>query len=229
MTIEINDFDYQFFVKKQFILNVIMSAFVFFVSVMVENLIVKYTLLVIMSFYSMYLIFIFLKYNESKKIINYAKHRVYSYFFVCFSFLFISLGFSSLISIQYFLGYLFLFILIGVAVFYSELRSDKSRYDHILEEYYLDEERHSLFDFFSAITDYKNKKSNFSLYLAMLAAQFGVVIGVNILSSFSQIFKIQLMIGLFFFLSCFFLNQMRTYILIPYRFLLNKEKEQRNI
>lgn len=224
MAIEINDFDYKFFIKNQFILNVIMSGFVGFVLFAIEIFVVKVVMSVFMLLYAIYLFFMFLKYKESGSIINYARYRVVSYLFVCFSFLFLSLGFSSLISIFYFLGYLIIFLVIGALILYAESRSNKFRYDHILEECYSSEEKNSLFRFFAAIADSKYKTTYLSYYLMLFAVQIGLVIGLNIGDSLNPNFKIQLMIGLCFFLACLLLNQMRTYILIPYRFLLKKQK-----
>ncbi len=224
MAIEINNFDYKFFIKNQFILNVIMSAFVGFVLFAIEIFVIKVVMSALTLFYAIYLLFMFLKDKGSRDIINYARYRVMSYLFVCLSFLFLSLGFASLISIFYFLGYLIIFLVIGAFMLYAESRSNKFRYDHLLEEYYSSEEKHSLFYFFAAIADSKQKTTYLSYYLMLFAVQIGVVVGLNVGSCFNPNFKIKLMIGLFFFLSCLFLNQMRTYILIPYRFLLKKQK-----
>lgn len=229
MSIEINDFDRKYFIGVSFKASLALGVLSALMIFGIKSLNIKIIFSTLYFFYFSLVFYFFLKSRDSENMVLYAKYRLISVILIAFDFIVIALILILDLGFTYFLAY---FFWISIAVFFIcllEYRANWGKYISFLEGYYSSEEKYTLFDFFSAIYEFKYKINNSRFILILFFSQlvFMVVVFRNLILSSN--YKIPIVVFLMFFLPCFILNHMRLYILLPYRFLLNKEKERRNI
>ena len=229
MAIEINDFDRKYFIGVSFKASLalgILSALMIFG---IKPLNIKIIFATLYFFYFTFLFYFFSKSRNSENIVLYAKYRLISVILIAFDFIVIALVLILDLGFTYFLAYFFWISIAILFICLLEYRANWDKYISFLEGYYSSEEIYTLFDFFSAIYEFKYKVNNSRFILILFFSQLALVVILFKSLIVSSNYKIQIVVSLMFFLPCFILNHMRLYILLPYRFLLKKEKEKRMI
>ena len=229
MSIKLASSDYNYFVDLHFKANLII---LFLSGFMVFSLDYSFAKLGFIAFLFLSLVLVFIMFyrvKNSNNIVRYARHRILSILVVSFHFMIISLCFSIVLGSIFFEVYFVMALVSYAVIVFFYYRSDKHRYDAILNECFSSEENVTLFEFFLAIGEYKSKKNSSSIILAIFFSQFALVFVVsrNLFLYFD--YKLHVAAGIFFFLSCYYLNDILLYVLDPYHFLLKKEKQQRRI
>lgn len=227
MSIEINHFDRKYFIGVSFKASLalgILSALMIFG---IKSLNIKIIFATLYFFYFSLIFYFFSKSRNSENIVLYAQYRLISVILIAFDFIVIALILILDLGFTYFLAY---FFWISVAIFFIcflEYRASWDKYISFLEDYYSSEEKYTLFDFFSSIYEFKYKINNSGFILFLFFSQISIFVLFFRSLILSSDYTIPIVVFLMFFLPCFILNHMRLYILLPYRFLLKKEKEQR--
>lgn len=199
MSIKLDDFDYKYFVGLNFKANLVILFLSGFMVFSLDYSFIKLGFIAFL-FLSLVLVFImFYRVRNSNNIIRYARHRILTMLFVSFHFMIISLCFSIVLGSIFFEVYFVMALVSYAVIVFFYYRSDKHRYDAILNECFSSEENVTLFEFFLAIGEYKSKKNSSSIILAIFFSQFALVFVVsrNLFLYFD--YKLHVAAGIFFF------------------------------
>lgn len=225
MSINLDRYDCKYFVGLHFKANLVILILSGLMIFSLDYSLIKLGFIAFLIL-SLFLVFImFYRVKNSNNIIRYARHRILSMLIVSFHFMIISLCFSMVLGFIFFEVYFAMALVSCAVILFLHYKSDKHRYDAILNDCFSSEESITLFEFFLAIGEYKSKKNSSSIILAIFFSQFALVFVVSRNFFLYFDYKLHVAAGIFFFLSCYYLNDIRLYVLSPYHFLLKKEKE----
>ena len=82
MSIKVSDFEYQYFIKQQFMINFVMGVLGFGLVFGLSNSIIKYIFYIFYILYVFAVIFIYMKYKDGRDLILFSKHRIFGHYFI---------------------------------------------------------------------------------------------------------------------------------------------------
>ena len=110
MSIKVSDFDYQFFIKQQFILNIavgLLGCLLLF-SLTISS--VSYIFFIFYILYFVSVIIVYIKYKDGRDLIFFSKHRIFGHYFVGSIFMVLALNVLCELGIFYLIiGFFLLF------------------------------------------------------------------------------------------------------------------------
>lgn len=110
MSIKVSDFDYQYFIKQQFMINFVMGVLGFGLVFGLSNSIIKYIFYIFYILYVFAVIFIYMKYKDGRDLILFSKHRIFGHYFVGSIFMVLALNVLCELGIFYLIiGFFLLF------------------------------------------------------------------------------------------------------------------------
>lgn len=227
MSLKISEFDRQYFVKNHFMLNLALGVLGFLGFLTIKDFNYYYVNTFFTIFYVLYFIvcvFFYFRIRGAGDIVLYAFHRVMSSLLNALVFFVISLTVSMNLSVKYFLGYVFLFILVAIFIFMKWkallLRED---YTEVLTDKYFSKDDVSLYDFFFSISNLKYGGSKVLVFFALIFSQIAFIVVMNGLLKIHASYEIYTIAGLFFLISCYILYNMGINVILPYSFLKKNE------
>lgn len=221
MSIKLTKFDFDFFIKQQFILNLAMGVFGYLFVLTLKPGMEKILLNFIYFIYFLLVIFFYIKLRGRKDYISYSKHRIIGHFFV--SFVFFIIGTTLLVEIYpifLYFGIILYFIL--VIFFYNTNNKKNHNYDITFIEKINSSNEVSLHEFYDHLDVIVNKKNKFSPILVFLGMQVGLIIFINGFFSIDQHLGAIFIVAVFFLIAFYILNKIFFYLIVPYRFLIKK-------
>jgi len=227
MSIKLSEFDYKYFVKNHFILNVALGILGVLGFVTIKDLgsyYLIYFFLISYILYFVFCIFIFIKARNKSDVFVYAHHRYLSCYLSSFCFFLISLSIALNLGEIYFFSFIFLYVLFFIFIFFFNKKSlQYKEYWSILDREFYSEENIELYDFFFLISKYKYKNSNFSIFIAIVISQIAFVVVMNEILKIPSAYEFYIMSGIFLFISFFIIVNMKLNVIYPYCFLKQKE------
>lgn len=220
MSLKLTKFDFEFFIKKQFILNFAIGVFGYLFALTINKGFEKNVLHLIYIIYFLLIIFSYIKLKKNHDAISYSKHRILGHFFV--SLVFSIIGSTLLLelnSILLYSGILFYFVL--VLFFYLNKNKRKFNYDSLFLKKINDPNDVSLYEFYEFFDEVVNKKNKFTPILVFLGMQVGLIVFLNGFLKIDQYYGPFIIVAIFFLISFYILNKTFFYLIVPYRFLNN--------
>lgn len=227
MKIIITDFDGQFFIKKQYLMNVLMGFMSFLSSYIMEDGIVRYmmmtldSVIIILSFIFRFFLF------SSKNVIDYSKHRICGLYLISFVFLSISMSFSASFGLTYLFVILFSYILFYFYIHFSALKKYTDERFEFFMNAYNNNNGESLLNYFESKNLFENNDgwSILKFYALFISVQFGTIVGLTVVRDFSISFKVILIGLIFLFLSCLIVWVLKYNVIPPYQVLVKCEEK----
>lgn len=223
MSLKISEFDRQYFVKNHFMLNLALGILGLLGFLTIKDLSFYYVNTFFIIFHILYFIvciFFYCRIKRMEDIVLYAFHRVMSSFLNALVFFVISLTISMNLGVKYFLGYVVLFLLVAIFIFMKwKTLLLKQDYIEVLSDKYFSKDSVSLYDFFFSISNLKYGSSKVSVFFALIFSQIAFVVVMNGLLKIHASYEIYIVVGLFFFISCYILYNMGVNVILPYSFL----------
>ena len=219
MSIKVSDFDYQYFVKQQFMINFVMGVLGFGLVFGLSNSIIKYIFYIFYILYVFAVIFIYMKYKDGRDLILFSKHRIFGHYFIGSIFIVLALTILSELGIFYLIvGVIFTFLLIFTIHFFNR-NIDKDFYFGILKNQYDKVQEESLYSFYQTIDEYKNKSTVLSVIVTTFVTQIAFILVLNKVVLIPVDYEIPIMATIFFIIAGFILNKVKLYLMVPFIFL----------
>ena len=216
MSIKVSDFDYQYFVKQQFMINFVMGVLGFGLVFGLNNSIIKYIFYI---FYIFAVIFIYMKYKDGRDLILFSKHRIFGHYFIGSIFIVLALTILSELGIFYLIvGVIFTFLLIFTIHFFNR-NIDKDFYFGILKNQYDKVQEESLYSFYQTIDHHKNQSTVLSVIVTTFVTQIAFILVLNKVVLIPVDYEIPIMATIFFIIAGFILNKVKLYLMVPFIFL----------
>ena len=213
MSIKVSDFDYQYFIKQQFMINFVMGVLGFGLVFGLNNSIIKYI------FYIFAVIFIYMKYKDGRDLILFSKHRIFGHYFIGSIFIVLALTILSELGIFYLIvGVIFTFLLIFTIHFFNR-NIDKDFYFGILKNQYDKVQEESLYSFYQTIDHHKNQSTVLSVIVTTFVTQIAFILVLNKVVLIPVDYEIPIMATIFFIIAGFILNKVKLYLMVPFIFL----------
>ncbi|GMA11963.1 hypothetical protein GCM10025882_23880 [Acinetobacter gyllenbergii] len=99
-------------------------------------------------------------------------------------------------------------------------------YWSLLDEAFFSKDDIELYDFFFLISKHKYKTSNLSVIAAIVISQIAFVFTMNGFLKISPAYESSILPGVFLFISCFIIINMRLHVIFPYYFLKQYEDDE---
>ena len=219
MSIKVSDFDYQYFIKQQFMINFVMGVLGFGLVFGLSNSIIKYIFYIFYILYVFAVIFIYMKYKDGRDLILFSKHRIFGHYFIGSVFIVLALTILSELGIFYLItGVIFTFLLIFTIHFFNR-NIDKDFYFGILKNQYDKVQEESLYSFYQTIDEYKNKSTVLSVIVTTFVTQIAFILVLNKVVLIPVDYEIPIMATIFFIIAGFILNKVKLYLMVPFIFL----------
>ena len=216
MSIKVSDFDYQYFIKQQFMINFVMGVLGFGLVFGLNNSIIKYIFYI---FYIFAVIFIYMKYKDGRDLILFSKHRIFGHYFIGSIFIVLALTILSELGIFYLIvGVIFTFLLIFTIHFFNR-NIDKDFYFGILKNQYDKVQEESLYSFYQTIDHHKNQSTVLSVIVTTFVTQIAFILVLNKVVLIPVDYEIPIMATIFFIIAGFILNKVKLYLMVPFIFL----------
>ena len=216
MSIKVSDFDYQYFIKQQFMINFVMGVLGFGLVFGLNNSIIKYIFYI---FYIFAVIFIYMKYKDGRDLILFSKHRIFGHYFIGSVFIVLVLTILSELGIFYLIaGIIFTFLLIFTIHFFNR-NIDKDFYFGILKNQYDKVQEESLYSFYQTIDHHKNQSTVLSVIVTTFVTQIAFILVLNKVVLIPVDYEIPIMATIFFIIAGFILNKVKLYLMVPFIFL----------
>ena len=219
MSIKVSDFDYQYFIKQQFMINFVMGVLGFGLVFGLSNSIIKYIFYIFYILYVFAVIFIYMKYKDGRDLILFSKHRIFGHYFIGSIFIVLALTILSELGIFYLIvGVIFTFLLIFTIHFFNR-NIDKDFYFGILKNQYDKVEEESLYSFYQTIDRHKNQSNVLSVIITNFVVQITFILFLNKFVVIPVDYEIPIMATIFFIIAGFIFNKVKLYLMIPFMFL----------
>ena len=219
MSIKVSDFDYQYFIKQQFMINFVMGVLGFGLVFGLSNSIIKYIFYIFYILYVFAVIFIYMKYKDGRDLILFSKHRIFGHYFIGSIFIVLALTILSELGIFYLIvGVIFTFLLIFTIHFFNR-NIDKDFYFGILKNQYDKVQEESLYSFYQTIDDHKNQSTVLSVIVTTFVTQIAFILVLNKVVLIPVDYEIPIMATIFFIIAGFILNKVKLYLMVPFIFL----------
>ena len=216
MSIKVSDFDYQYFIKQQFMINFVMGVLGFGLVFGLNNSIIKYIFYI---FYIFAVIFIYMKYKDGRDLILFSKHRIFGHYFIGSIFIVLALTILSELGIFYLIvGVIFTFLLIFTIHFFNR-NIDKDFYFGILKNQYDKVQEESLYSFYQTIDHHKNQSTVLSVIVTTFVTQIAFILVLNKVVLIPVDYEIPIMATIFFIIASFIFNKIKLYLMVPFIFL----------
>ncbi|WP_278491706.1 hypothetical protein [Acinetobacter gyllenbergii] len=228
MSLKLSDFDCKYFVKNHFIMNLVLgflTFLIFFSSISANSDLINFLLTLAFIFYFSFCVYIRVKSKSS--ILDYARHRYLSCYLSSFCFFLLSLLVALDLGDFYFFGYIFIYFVLFVFIwFYNRIELRSNTYWSLLNEAFFSKDDIELYDFFFLISKHKYKTSNLSVIAAIVISQIAFVFTMNGFLKISPAYESSILPGVFLFISCFIIINMRLHVIFPYYFLKQYEDDE---
>lgn len=221
MTIKVSDFDYSFFIKQQFILNIAMGVVGYFFLLTISDGLEKKILNISYIVYFFGVIFLYVFCKRDRDIFKYSLHRIVGHYFV--SFVFFTIGAMLILEASNELFYLTVLIYIFSFLYFFFKKNKEKKYYDVLERKYYESGEIQLYDFYEHLDIVKNKKNNFTPVLVIVGMQVGLILVLNGFMKVPDVYGAVGIISIFFLIALFILNKVSFYLMVPYNFLKNVE------
>ena len=219
MSIKVSDFDYQFFIKQQFILNIavgLLGCLLLF-SLTISS--VSYIFFIFYILYFVSVIIVYIKYKDGRDLIFFSKHRIFGHYFVGSIFMVLALTILSELGIFYLIvGVIFTFLLIFTIHFFNR-NIDKDFYFGILKNQYDKVQEESLYSFYQTIDHHKNQSTVLSVIVTTFVTQIAFILVLNKVVLIPVDYEIPIMATIFFIIASFIFNKIKLYLMVPFIFL----------
>ena len=223
MSIKISEFDYQYFVKKHFVLNFVLGilAFLGFVSVFgLTTYFIKIFFIFSYIFYFWFCIFLYIRARVKPDALLYAQHRFWGSYLTSFSFMLIALSISLNVDEIYFWSYIIIYILFYILIQF-EMRAildNKKNLHHFIQDFNQKEEV-SLYDFIFLLAKCEYKVNGWMIFWGFILVQVTLIAVLKGIFEISAPYELYVMPGVFFFISSFALYTMGLKMYLPYNVL----------
>ncbi|NIE98375.1 hypothetical protein F3J02_18110 [Acinetobacter sp. Tr-809] len=228
MSIKISEFDYQYFVKRHFVLNFALGVLAFLSFITIFDLSTYFIKILFISsclLYFLSCIFLYMRAKTKPDALLYAQHRFIGGYLTSFSFLLVALSISLNVGEIYFWSYIVLYILFNILIrFEMSAILDGKKHLSDCTGYFNKKEGVDLYDFIFLLTGRECKINGWLIFFGFILIQIALIAILKQILKISAPYEFYIMSGTFFFISCFILYNIGLKMYLPYSVL--KEEVQ---
>ncbi|WP_151869799.1 hypothetical protein [Acinetobacter sp. TUM15509] len=219
MYLKLSEFDYNYFVKKHFVLNFalgVLALFGFSTIFSLSTCFIKILFILSYILYFYFCIFLYIRARVKPDALLYAQHRFRSGYLTSFSFLLIALSISLNVAEIYFWSYIVIYILFHILIrFEMKTIQNNNKNLHDLTRDFNQKEG-GLYDFIFSLTRYEYKINGWIIFFGFILIQVVLVAVLKGIFKITAPYELYIIPGVFFFISGFALYNMGLKMYLPY-------------
>lgn len=219
MYLKLSEFDYNYFVKKHFVLNFalgVLALLGFSTIFSLSTCFIKILFILSYIFYFYFCIFLYIRARVKPDALLYAQHRFWSSYLTSFSFLLIALSISLNVAEIYFWSYIVIYILFHILIRFEmkTIQNNKKNLHDLTRDF--NQKEGGLYGFIFSLTRYEYKINGWTIFFSFILVQVVLVAVLKGIFKITAPYELYIIPGVFFFISGFALYNMGLKMYLPY-------------